>query len=177
MADTSPDSDSEDDDEPVDGGEDDWRKFFDEPKDAEKNGSKKDGKAGSSVRLNKLTVHQSLHSLPSHRAVFTRLWLTLLPQLRISAPEGKGKAAGEDVERKRKEEEDMVVRALSVMHRGVMPHLTRAVMCMDWVGGCVDYGASIVPFIFVSHTCDAVLNINTLVCEDEQMLMTNFSFS
>lgn len=128
------------------GGEDDWRKFFDEPKDGDGSKSKKGGKAGPSVRLNKLTVHQSLYSLPSHRAVFTRLWLTLLPQLRIST-EGKGKAPEDEahnveIERKRKTEEDMVIRALNVMHRGVMPHLTRAVMCMDWVGGCVDYGVS-----------------------------------
>jgi hypothetical protein len=33
------------------------------------------------------------------------------------------------------------VRALNVMHRGVMPHLTRAVLVMDWVAGCVDFGA------------------------------------
>lgn len=150
-------SDSDSDEEPVEenenGGEDDWRKFFDEPKDGDSSKSKKGGKAGPSVRLNKLTVHQSLHSLPSHRAVFTRLWLTLLPQLRISS-EGKGKASeGEasnvGMERKRKTEEDMVVRALNVMHRGVMPHLTRAVMCMDWVGGCVDYGA----FVFTLLVC------------------------
>ncbi|EIM90507.1 CBF-domain-containing protein [Stereum hirsutum FP-91666 SS1] len=144
-------SESESDDEPAEdnegGGEDDWRKFFDEPKDGDDTKSKKGAKAGPSVRLNKLTVHQSLHSLPSHRAVFTRLWLTLLPQLRIST-EGKGKATDNEAknaerEKKRKTEEDMVIRALNVMHRGVMPHLTRAVMCMDWVGGCVDYGGVI----------------------------------
>lgn len=142
-ADASSESDS--DDEPVDGngdaGEDDWRKFFDEPKaDGDKSGSKKDVKVGSSVRLHKLTVHQSLHSLSSHRAVFTRLWLTLLPQLRISA-ERKGKATDDVDTGRRKTEEDMVMRALNVMHRCVMPHLTRTVMCMDWIGGCIDYGA------------------------------------
>lgn len=144
-------SESDSDEEPAEdnegGGEDDWRKFFDEPKDGDDSKSKKGVKAGPSVRLNKLTVHQSLHSLPSHRAVFTRLWLTLLPQLRIST-EGKGKATENEAksterENRRKTEEDMVIRALNVMHRGVMPHLTRAVMCMDWVGGCVDYGAFI----------------------------------
>src|SRR6266478_2250103 len=32
------------------------------------------------------------------------------------------------------------LRVLNVLHRGVLPHLTRPVMVMDWVGGCVDYG-------------------------------------
>ncbi|KAI0067014.1 CBF-domain-containing protein [Artomyces pyxidatus] len=98
--------------------EDDWRKFFDEP-DAGKSAQA----APPSVRLQKLSVHQSLHSLPSHRAVFTRLWLSLLPRLSVG---GAGSA--------------LSTRALNVMHQGVMPHLTRAVMIMDWVGACVDYG-------------------------------------
>ena len=29
------------------------------------------------------------------------------------------------------------------MHRGVMPHLTRAVMVMDWISSCVDYGGTV----------------------------------
>jgi len=69
-------------------------------------------------------VHQSLHSLASHRAVFTRLWLRLLPRLSGDERTGGG----------------LSLRALNVMHHGVMPHLTRAVLVMDWVGGCVDYG-------------------------------------
>ena len=45
----------------------DWRKFFeDEPVTSE------DGKTKSTLRLHKMTVHQSLHSISSHRAVFTR---------------------------------------------------------------------------------------------------------
>jgi len=99
--------------------EDDWRKFFDEP-DSEK--QKKPSEP--SIRLHEMTVHQSLHSLTSHRAVFTRLWLRLLP--RLSDDERDGSA--------------LSLRALDVMHHGVMPHLTRAVMVMDWVGGCVDHG-------------------------------------
>ncbi|KAI0266569.1 CBF/Mak21 family-domain-containing protein [Gloeopeniophorella convolvens] len=107
--------DSESEDELED--EDDWRKFFDE-EDKSKRTSE------PSTRLHRLTVHQSLHSLPSHRAVFTRIWLRLLP--RLSSNERAGSA--------------LSLRVLNIMHHDVMPHLTRAVMVMDWVGGCVDYG-------------------------------------
>ena len=103
---------------------DDWRKFFDE--DASAQNAVLDQKTPS-ARLHKLTVHQSLHSLSSHRAIFTRAWLALLPLLSTgSADSAKG----------------LVARALNVMHRGVMPHLTRAVMVMDWLASCVDYGMS-----------------------------------
>ncbi|KAJ7167536.1 CBF/Mak21 family-domain-containing protein [Mycena filopes] len=100
-----------------DGGEedDDWRKFFEDD-------------SAPGARLHKLTVHQSLHSLPSHRAVFTRAWLALLPKLLT-----RDAAASRILSQ----------RALNVMHRGVMPHLTRPVLIMDWVGGSVDHGGSI----------------------------------
>ena len=116
--------DGDEDDEPLrdadeDEAEDDWRKFFDEPEE-----NAKSTKSTPSVRLNRLTVHQSLHSLPSHRAVFTRAWLGLLPHL--SDPQYKDGA--------------LASRAWNIMHQSVMPHLTRAVMVMDWVGSCVDYG-------------------------------------
>ncbi|KAF8143833.1 CBF/Mak21 family-domain-containing protein [Mycena galopus ATCC 62051] len=121
----STDDDSSD-EEPVKEGDDavddDWRKFFEDDAPADK--TKKPG-----ARLHKLTVHQSLHSLPSHRAVFTRAWLTLLPKLSAVRDADKGKS--------------LASRALNVMHRGVMPHLTRPVLIMDWVGGCVDHGGSI----------------------------------
>ena len=39
-------------------------------------------------------------------------------------------------------DETEAVRALNVMHRGVLPHLTRAVLVMDWIAACVDYGGS-----------------------------------
>ena len=100
--------------------EDDWRKFFDEPTPTDET-----PKAKPTARLHKMTIHQSLHSLSSHRAVFTRAWLALLPTL------WRG-----DKEEARK----LSIRALNVMHRGVMPHLTRAVLVMDWIGGCVDSG-------------------------------------
>ncbi|KAF8636441.1 hypothetical protein AX14_010432 [Amanita brunnescens Koide BX004] len=72
----------DDDDELMEDGEanqdegDDWRKFFDEPSpdDAQSAGSSQ-----PRARLHTLTIHQSLHPLASHRAVFTRAWLTLLP--------------------------------------------------------------------------------------------------
>jgi U3 small nucleolar RNA-associated protein 19 len=103
-----------------DSTEDDWRKFFDDEEKQKKLSSE------PSMRLHQMTVHQSLHSLASHRAVFTRLWLRLLPRL-----------SGDE-----RTEGGLSLRALNVMHHGVMPHLTRAVLVMDWVGGCVDYGKS-----------------------------------
>lgn len=105
--------------------EDDWRKFFDDDTTATSGSGSKP--KTPSARLHKLTIHQSLHSLPSHRAVFTRAWLILLPCLSVSAKEGTGKT--------------LSMRALNVMHRGVLPHLTRPVLVMDWVGACVDFGA------------------------------------
>jgi U3 small nucleolar RNA-associated protein 19 len=110
---SEPDSDND-----LDATEDDWRNFFDDEK------QKKPSASEPSTRLRRLTVHRSLHSLASHRAVFTRLWLRLLP--RLSGNNDAGSA--------------LSLRVLNVMHRGVMPHLTRAVMVMDWVSGCVDYG-------------------------------------
>ncbi|KAJ7714208.1 hypothetical protein B0H16DRAFT_1742790 [Mycena metata] len=107
------------------GEDDDWRKFFEEDtsaKDAEK--PKTPG-----ARLHKLTLHQSLHSLPSHRAVFTRTWLALLPKLSAVRDVATSKTLSQ--------------RALNVMHRGVMPHLTRPVLVMDWVGNSVDHGGVI----------------------------------
>jgi U3 small nucleolar RNA-associated protein 19 len=104
-------------DDESDSIKDDWRKFFDEVEKPKK-------ASEPSMRLHQMTVYQSLYSLPSHRAVFTRLWLRLLP--RLSDNERNGSA--------------LSLRALNILHRGVLPHLTRAVMVMDWVGGCVDYG-------------------------------------
>ncbi len=99
----------------------DWRKFFDSPDDAQSATSTQ-----PRARLHTLTIHQSLHSLESHRAVFTRAWLTLLPRLTVEDDTSASK--------------ELVLRALNVMHRGVLPHLTRAVLVMDWVGSCIDYG-------------------------------------
>jgi len=106
--------------------DDDWRKFFDDDpiSDDGKNKTKPTG-----ARLHTLTLHQSLHSLPSHRAVFTRAWLALLPRLSVptsASDSGTGKV--------------LATRALNVMHRGVMPHLTRPMLVMDWVGASVDFG-------------------------------------
>ena len=111
--------DWDDDDEEDD---DDWRKFFDEPAPADDSKKSK----SPAARLHKLTVHQSLHSLPSHKAVFTRAWLSVLQRL----------SAAKDEEVRR----SLAIRALNVMHRGVLPHLTRAILAMDWIAGCVDHG-------------------------------------
>ncbi|KAJ2925280.1 hypothetical protein H1R20_g11839, partial [Candolleomyces eurysporus] len=122
----------EDEDEPMpkedeDEVEDDWRKFFeDEP-------APQDIKQKSS-RLHKMTIHQSLHSLSSHKAVFTRTWLTLLSRLALT---------GRESEEEQQEKKILAVRVLNVMHRGVLPHLTRPVLVMDWIAGCVDYGGSL----------------------------------
>ena len=112
---------------------DDWRKFFDVQDESQQAKQKKPSEP--SMRLHQLTVHQSLHSLPSHRAVFTRLWLRLLP--RLSGDESTTSAFS--------------LRVLNVMHHGVMPHLTRPVLVMDWVGARVDHGkGSILCFFFNS---------------------------
>ena len=108
-----------------DSAEDDWRKFFDEMEKSQKKPSE------PSMRRHQMTVHQSLHSLNSHRAVFTRLWLRLLPRLTDNERSGS----------------TLSLRVLNVLHHGVLPHLTRAVMVMDWVGSCVDYGK-------FSNVCD-----------------------
>lgn len=117
--------DEESDDEGAaqqDGDEEDWRKFFDdEPTPKERKRMK-----GPGVRLNQLTTHQSLHSLASHKAVFTKCWLVLLPRL----SEGNVLVTSKS----------LVMRTLNVMHQGVLPHLTRPILIMDWIGGCVDYG-------------------------------------
>lgn len=102
--------------------EDDWRKYFDE--DAKDKDVKKS--KGPMGRAHTLTLHQSLHNLPSHRAVFTRAWLNLLSKLVVPNNSDATKA--------------LAIRALNVMHRGVLPHLTRPVLVMDWIGACVDYG-------------------------------------
>jgi len=101
------------------GDEDDWRKYFeDEPAPPEAPKAKEPG-----VRLHQMNIHQSLHSLASHRAVFSRIWLALLPRLSNAT----------DTER-------LAVRVLHIMHRAILPHLTRPVLVMDWVSVCVDYG-------------------------------------
>ena len=108
-----------------DNDEDDWRKYVEDEVVAE---PKSNDPKKPSIRLHKLTIHQSLHSLASHKAMFTRTWLTLLPLLSVGGDE-QSKA--------------LATRALNVMHRGVMPHLTRAVLVMDWIAGCVDYGGTV----------------------------------
>jgi len=71
-------------------------------------------------------MHQSLHSLSSHQAVFTRAWLSSLPRLSDPGSSEQSKA--------------LAVRVLNLIHRGVLPHLTRPILVMDWIGSCVDLG-------------------------------------
>ncbi|KAI0073253.1 CBF-domain-containing protein [Panus rudis PR-1116 ss-1] len=123
--------DDEDEDDPAESQEktgeeeDDWRKFFEEETVVQP--VSKDPKKPN-VRLHKLSVHQSLHSLASHKTMFTRAWLSLLPLLSIGSSDAS---------------KALATRALNVMHRGVMPHLTRPVLVMDWIASCVDYGGTV----------------------------------
>ncbi|KAK0223868.1 CBF/Mak21 family-domain-containing protein [Armillaria fumosa] len=117
--------DDEGEEEPVgDAAEDDWRKFFDDDKTAKDTSKTKTPGA----RVHTLTIHQSLHSLPSHRAVFTRTWLELLSRLSVAQDATATKA--------------LATRVLNIMHRCIMPHLTRPMLVMDWIGACVDYGGT-----------------------------------
>ena len=101
--------------------QDDWRKFFDD----EPNSKNMKKVVGVQGRTHQLTFHQSLYSLQAHRAVFTRTWLTFLPHLSsISTSASRV----------------LTTRALSIMHRGVLPHLTRPILVMDWISACVDFG-------------------------------------
>ncbi|KAG9318573.1 CBF/Mak21 family-domain-containing protein [Chiua virens] len=104
--------------------EDDWKRFFDDEPNA------KDTKKAVGVqgRMHQLTFHQSLHSLQAHRAVFTRTWLTFLPHL-SSASTNNNRA--------------LTTRTLNIMHGGVLPHLTRPILVMDWISECVDMGGAV----------------------------------
>ncbi|KAG8691636.1 hypothetical protein FRC11_014013 [Ceratobasidium sp. 423] len=104
--------------EPIPIDEDDWRTFFDDVPPAKSATPK-----SNQPRVHTLSTHQSLHSLASHRAQFSACWMTLLPHIASSAP--------------------LAARALTVLHRGVMPHMDKPVRLMDWIGGCVDFGGSI----------------------------------
>ncbi|KAI0670714.1 CBF-domain-containing protein [Trametes maxima] len=122
----SADTDADEDEDPGDAGaddEDDWRKFFDDPpaKPAEE-------KKGITARVHTLTIHQSLHSLAAHKAVFTKAWLALLPQLSQGSLEDTRASS---------------LRVLNVLHRGVIPHLTRPILIMDWVSSSVDHGGTV----------------------------------
>jgi len=121
---SDPESDAQDDevDAAQDDGADDWRKYFDQEPVTDTTQSK-----APTARLHTLTLHQSLHSLPSHRAVFTRVWLALLPHLSSQSDESKTHS----------------LRVLNILHRGIIPHLTRPILIMDWVGSCVDYGGAV----------------------------------
>ena len=101
--------------------QDDWKKFFDD--DPTARSTKK--VVGVQGRTHQLTFHQSLHSLRAHRAVFTRTWLTFLPHL-SSIPTSANRV--------------LTTRALNIMHRGILPHLTRPILVMDWITACVDIG-------------------------------------
>lgn len=123
--------DNEDDvsEEPAGGREEeeeDWRKYFDEPVVMTTRSDKKP----SAARMHTLTLHQSLHSLAAHRAVFTKAWLALLPRLSLGSIQTTRASS---------------LRVLNVLHRGVVPHLTRPILIMDWVSSAVDHGEYQIP--------------------------------
>ncbi|KAG8985991.1 hypothetical protein FRB90_004314, partial [Tulasnella sp. 427] len=100
--------------------DDDWRKFFDEPD--ETTASTPSDKQ-KKKRINSLSLVASLHALESHRVQFSNCWASLVPHLASSSA--------------------LSARALSILHRGVLPHLTRPVRLMDWISSCVDFGGSV----------------------------------
>ncbi|KAG8882090.1 hypothetical protein FRB98_003927 [Tulasnella sp. 332] len=115
---TDQSSDTEEEGDEVPDTADDWRTFFDEQ---EQNESAPVVK-GKRRRLNQLPVHASLHILHSHRVQLSNCWLALVPHLAMSRP--------------------LSARALAILHRGVLPHMTRPIQLMDWIAGCVDHGGS-----------------------------------
>ncbi|KAG8843651.1 hypothetical protein FRB96_003875 [Tulasnella sp. 330] len=112
---TDQSSDTEEEGDEVPDTADDWRTFFDEQ---EQNESAPVVK-GKRRRLNQLPVHASLHILHSHRVQLSNCWLALVPHLAMSRP--------------------LSARALAILHRGVLPHMTRPIQLMDWIAGCVDH--------------------------------------
>jgi U3 small nucleolar RNA-associated protein 19 len=132
--------------------EDDWRTFFDDPQPSTTASAQQQTKK---KRIHKMSVAEQIRSVASHRAVFTRCWIMLLPLLSssafVAANNEKGKSGKNDSKKRKSEKQaskaiavpdatSLTTRALTVLHRGVMPHLTRAVLVMDWVAGCVDQG-------------------------------------
>jgi U3 small nucleolar RNA-associated protein 19 len=95
--------------------EDDWRAYFDEP-----DSSKAEPSEVKERRASKVPIHEALHSVKAHRVQFTYAWLSLL--------------------RYTKNSPQLSSRVLAILHRTVMPHLTRPVLLMDWIVACVDFG-------------------------------------
>lgn len=121
-------SDEEEDDVPE--VVDDWRAFFDEQEEQPTS----ERRIGKRRRLNQLPVHSSLHVLHSHRVQFSNCWLALVPHLANS--------------------QALSSRALAILHRGVLPHMTRPIQLMDWIAGCVDYGMLALPYGDCDHLKD-----------------------
>ncbi len=113
--------------------EDDWRAFFDEdPKP-----SAPTGPVCRHRRLHAMNIHEQLHSVQAHRAVFTKCWLTLLPLL-STAP---SKSHSESSDSGDASANALITRVLDIMHHSILPHLTRPILVMDWIAGCVDFGS------------------------------------
>lgn len=100
-------------DDPIE--ETDWRAYFDEP-----DPSKAGPTEVKERRPSKVPIHEALHSVKAHRVQFTSAWLSFLRYIRNSP--------------------QFSSRVLAILHRNVMPHLTRPVLLMDWIVACVDFG-------------------------------------
>jgi len=110
---TSTPSEDVDMDDPIE--EDDWRAYFDES-DLSKSGPSE----VKERRTSKVPIHEALHSVKAHRVQFTYAWLSFLQYIKNSP--------------------QLSFRVLAMLHRAVMPHLTRPVLLMDWIVACVDFG-------------------------------------
>ena len=95
--------------------EDDWRVYFDESE-----SSKVGTFEMKERRASKVPIHEALHSVKAHRVQFTYAWLSLLRFIKNSP--------------------QLSSRVLAILHRTVMPNLTRPVLLMDWIVACVDFG-------------------------------------
>lgn len=95
--------------------EDDWRVYFDEPDPSDARPSEVKER-----RASKVPIHEALHSVKAHRVQFTSAWLSFLRYIKNSP--------------------QLSSRVLVILHRTVMPHLTRPALLMDWIVACVDFG-------------------------------------
>ena len=127
---------NEDEDSHEDDKEDDWQLFFEDLKESSATSKKEKESRGRRRRVYALSVQDQLHTPAAHRAVFTRCWLSLIPLLTSPL------TIQHEDEDEEQEHLALVTRALVVLHRGVLPYLTRPVLIMDWVAGCVDHGLS-----------------------------------
>jgi U3 small nucleolar RNA-associated protein 19 len=100
----------------------DWMATYDSPSSSEDESTPTNGK--KRIRTSQLSIHQSIHSVPSHIASYTSLWETILSKVEL--------------------EEYWTRRILVGLHgeKGILGHMKpeRRVRVADWLGGLVDRG-------------------------------------